>query len=103
MDNATGFLILIRWIVIYPVDNCIQRLNNWGRCLVNNISSIGCYSVVRRECQKTELFPADISCLVITHTFISIDEISDKLVTSVTAHAGILRVATHVKPQDLLI
>ena len=24
-------LILIRWIVIYPVDNAIQRLNNWGK------------------------------------------------------------------------
>ena len=23
-------LILIRWIVIYPVDNAIQRLNYWG-------------------------------------------------------------------------
>ena len=22
--------ILIRWIVIYPVDSGIQRLNNWG-------------------------------------------------------------------------
>ena len=24
-------LILIRWIVIYPVDRAIQRLNNWGQ------------------------------------------------------------------------
>ena len=24
-------LILIRWIVIYPVDSTIQRLNNWGQ------------------------------------------------------------------------
>ena len=24
-------LILIRWIVIYPVDSAIQRLNNWGQ------------------------------------------------------------------------
>ena len=24
-------LILIRWIVIYPVDSEIQLLNNWGR------------------------------------------------------------------------
>ena len=24
-------LILIRWIVIYPVDSAIQRLNNWGK------------------------------------------------------------------------
>ena len=24
-------LILIRWIVIYPVDSAIQLLNNWGR------------------------------------------------------------------------
>ena len=24
------FLILIHWIVIYPVDSSIQRLNNWG-------------------------------------------------------------------------
>ena len=23
--------ILIRWIVIYPVDSAIQRLNNWGQ------------------------------------------------------------------------
>ena len=37
-----------------------------------------------------------------TH-FISIDKLSDKLVKSVIVHAGILRVATHVKPQDLLI
>ena len=29
-------LILIRWIVIYPVDSAIQRLNNRG--LVNNES-----------------------------------------------------------------
>lgn len=50
---------------------------------------------VRRESQKTEIFPADISCLVITNTFISIDELSDKLVTSGTAHACILLVVTH--------
>ena len=24
------FLIVIRWIVIYPTDSAIQRLNNWG-------------------------------------------------------------------------
>ena len=30
MDNAIDFLILIRWIVIYPVDSAIQRLNNRG-------------------------------------------------------------------------
>ena len=42
VDSATGFLILIRWIVIYPVDNRIQRFNNRGICLVNNISSIRC-------------------------------------------------------------
>ena len=23
-------LILIHWIVIYPMDSAIQRLNNWG-------------------------------------------------------------------------
>ena len=23
-------LVLIRWIVIYPVDSAIQLLNNWG-------------------------------------------------------------------------
>ena len=26
-----GFQILMRWIVIYPVDSAIQRLNNRGR------------------------------------------------------------------------
>ena len=35
------FLILIRWIVIYPMDSAIQRLNNWGlyiffTCLLRN-------------------------------------------------------------------
>ena len=28
-------LILIRWIVIYPVDSAIQRLNNWGLVYLN--------------------------------------------------------------------
>ena len=28
------FLILIRWIVIYPVDSAIQRLNNQGQVSV---------------------------------------------------------------------
>ena len=32
LDNAIGFSnhMLIRWIVIYPVDSAIQLLNNWG-------------------------------------------------------------------------
>ena len=28
VDSAISFLIFIRWIAIYPVDNAIQRLNN---------------------------------------------------------------------------
>ena len=30
-------LILIHWMVIYPMDNAIQSLNNWAQrgCLVN--------------------------------------------------------------------
>ena len=31
VDNAMVSLILIRWIVIYPVDSAIQRLNNQGQ------------------------------------------------------------------------
>ena len=31
VDNAMVSLILIRWIVIYPEDSAIQRLNNQGQ------------------------------------------------------------------------
>ena len=27
---------LVRWIVIYPVDSVIQRLNNWGLIDLSN-------------------------------------------------------------------
>ena len=31
VDKVIGFpMILIRWIVIYPVDSAIHRLNNWA-------------------------------------------------------------------------
>ena len=30
LDNAIGSLMLIQWIVIYPVDSAIQLLNSWG-------------------------------------------------------------------------
>ena len=26
-----SFLTLIRWIIIYPLDSAIQRLNNWNQ------------------------------------------------------------------------
>ena len=31
MDNAIDFLILICWIVTYPVDSAVHRLNNRGQ------------------------------------------------------------------------
>ena len=31
VDSAISSLILIRWIVIYPVNSAIQRLSNWGQ------------------------------------------------------------------------
>ena len=37
-------LILIRWIVIYPVDSAIQRLNNWCESC-GNVKFIG-----RKKC-----------------------------------------------------
>ena len=36
VDNAMVSLILIRWIVIYPVDSAIQRLNNQGQFFTVN-------------------------------------------------------------------
>ena len=30
VDSALVFLILMRWLVIYPMDSAIQRLNNRG-------------------------------------------------------------------------
>ena len=32
-------IIVIRWIVIYPVDSAIQRLNNWGQALPSRAQS----------------------------------------------------------------
>ena len=29
-DSVIDSVILIRWIVIYPLDSAIQLLNNWG-------------------------------------------------------------------------
>ena len=42
VDNEIGFLILIHWIVIYPVDSTIQRLNNPGLDYSSSILIIYC-------------------------------------------------------------
>ena len=51
------FLILIRWIVIYPVDSVIQRLNNQAlRTLIDLVTySEQTYPVTHRGSQITML------------------------------------------------
>ena len=51
------FLILIRWIVIYPVDSVIQRLNNQAlRTLIDLVTySEQTYSVTHRGSRITIL------------------------------------------------
>ena len=41
--NAMGsqITILIRWIVIYPMDSAIQRLNNRGQELISVVRDTG--------------------------------------------------------------
>ena len=38
LDDSIGFASVFSWIVIYPVDSAIHRLNNWG--LVPLIASL---------------------------------------------------------------
>ena len=40
VDTQLVFLILIRWIVIYPVDSAIQRLNNRDQLLEKSLTSV---------------------------------------------------------------
>ena len=41
-NNAIGLTTLIRWIVIYPVDSAIQRLNNPGPGFVQYNACLYC-------------------------------------------------------------
>ena len=50
-DNARVSLILIRWIVIYPVDIAIQRLNNRGL----EVTLVFCKSPPTHPLSGTEL------------------------------------------------
>ena len=43
-------LILIHWIVIYPVDSAIQRLNNWSQG-GNYIPTCAGYWTVQNTCR----------------------------------------------------
>ena len=61
-------LILIHWIVIYPVDSPIQRLNNWGQisirendCTIHWIEIYLAPVVQKRESaiQRINLFVAN--------------------------------------------
>ena len=31
VESAIGFPICLCWVVIYPLDSSIQRLDNWGQ------------------------------------------------------------------------
>ena len=49
------FLILIQWIVIYPVDSAVRHLNNWGQ-------NYQCY-----HCKKTNCQWISMVCTLINH------------------------------------
>ena len=34
------FVLLIRWIAIYPVDSAISLLNNWGQVVITHASHV---------------------------------------------------------------
>ena len=46
------FLILIHWIVIYPMDSAIQLLNNWGQ----KFSSVGGASYITLSVLRSSEF-----------------------------------------------
>ena len=63
-DKYYGNQYAIRWIVIYPVDSAIRRLNNRGLIIVHSTCEL-IFAFYRRA----ELKPACILLLVVTVTF----------------------------------
>ena len=81
-DQNHGSVILIRWIVIYPVDTAIQLLNNWG--LINKFRDFRTRPLLRgggqgfpcggnkRAVQPKGLPSRSIRCLLIHNNYTQI-------------------------------
>jgi len=58
--------VFIRWIVIYPVDSAIHRLNNWGQVVVlalnNRKQSDLCLLFIQQQQRKLFAHNSQLFC-----------------------------------------
>ena len=73
--------ILIRWIVVYPVDSAIQRLNNWG---LGSTSDWSCIegNLIQKIRSTTQTWVATCHQYVILQSFLRHHFAGKKVVTS---------------------